>query len=107
MHSTLADYIAVLDVYPAGRLDTDSEDLVSLTGDGKLQHRITDPKHKLLKTYSLQAEEVPDEAALQQLRRGVLPNDTVGRDLANRRTSPTMAAHHTDTQTKSDSDQLD
>jgi 23S rRNA pseudouridine2457 synthase len=71
LHPTLADYIAVPDVYPAGRLDTDSEGLLLLTDDGKLQHRITDPKHKLAKTYWVQVEGVPDEAALQKLRRGV------------------------------------
>jgi 23S rRNA pseudouridine2457 synthase len=75
MHPTLADYIAVPGVYPAGRLDTDSEGLLLLTDDGKLQHRITDPKHKLPKTYWVQVEGVPDEAALQQLRRGVLLKD--------------------------------
>jgi 23S rRNA pseudouridine2457 synthase len=71
MHSTLADYIAVPDVYPAGRLDTDSEGLLLLTDDGLLQHRITDPKHKLAKTYWVQVDGVPDESALEQLRRGV------------------------------------
>jgi 23S rRNA pseudouridine2457 synthase len=71
MHPTLADYIALPDFYPAGRLDTDSEGLLLLTDDGKLQHRITDPKHKLPKTYWVQVEGVPDEAALQKLRKGV------------------------------------
>ncbi len=75
MHPTLADYIAVPDVYPAGRLDTDSEGLLLLTDDGKLQHRITDPGHKLPKTYWVQVEGSPDEAALERLRRGVTLKD--------------------------------
>jgi 23S rRNA pseudouridine2457 synthase len=75
MHPTLADYIAVPDVYPAGRLDTDSEGLLLLTDDGKLQHRITDPRHKLPKTYWVQVEGIPDAAALEKLRRGVQLND--------------------------------
>ncbi len=75
MHPTLADYIAVPDVYPSGRLDTDSEGLLLLTDDGKLQHRITDPQHKLPKTYWVQVEGEPDETALEQLRRGVQLND--------------------------------
>ncbi|MDP2144274.1 MAG: pseudouridine synthase [Gallionella sp.] len=77
MHPTLADYIAVPDVYPAGRLDTDSEGLLLLTDDGKLQHRISDPKHKLPKTYWVQVEGAPDEAALQQLSRGVQLKDGI------------------------------
>lgn len=75
LHSTLADYIALPDFYPAGRLDTDSEGLLVLTDDGQLQHRITDPKHKLHKTYWVQVEGVPDEAALEKLRRGVKLSD--------------------------------
>ncbi|HEY6094681.1 MAG TPA: rRNA large subunit pseudouridine synthase E [Gallionellaceae bacterium] len=75
MHPTLADYIAVPDVYPAGRLDTDSEGLLLLTDDGKLQHHITDPRHKLPKTYWVQVEGVPDAAALEKLRTGVMLKD--------------------------------
>jgi 23S rRNA pseudouridine2457 synthase len=71
MHPTLADYISVPDFYPAGRLDTDSEGLLLLTDDGKLQHLITDPKHKQPKTYWVQIEGVPDQAALEMLQRGV------------------------------------
>ena len=75
LHPTLADYIALPDFYPAGRLDTDSEGLLLLTDDGQLQHRITDPKHKLPKTYWVQVEGEPDAAALAQLQRGVQLKD--------------------------------
>lgn len=74
-HPTLADYIAVPDVYPAGRLDTDSEGLLLLTDDGRLQHRITDPGNKMPKSYWVQVEGVPDAAALERLRSGILLND--------------------------------
>jgi len=77
LHPTLADYISLPDYYPAGRLDTDSEGLLVLTNDGQLQHRITDPKHKLPKTYWAQVEGEPDGAALEHFRRGVtLPDFT-------------------------------
>lgn len=76
-HPTLADYIALPDFYPAGRLDTDSEGLLLLTDDGKLQHRIADPKHKLAKTYWVQVEGIPDEAALEKLRNGIDLKDFV------------------------------
>ncbi len=69
---TLADYIKLPDVYPAGRLDHDSEGLLLLTDDGVLQHRLSDPVHKLAKTYWAQVEGEPEMAAIDQLRRGVL-----------------------------------
>src|SRR5690242_12643872 len=68
---TLADYVTLPDVYPAGRLDHDSEGLLLLTDDARLAKRITDPKHDLEKVYLAQVERIPDEAALQQLRDGV------------------------------------
>lgn len=69
---TLADYIAVPDVYAAGRLDQDSEGLMILTSDGALAHRITDPTHKLPKVYLAQVERIPDELAIARLCKGVL-----------------------------------
>ena len=74
-HRTLQDFIKVKEVYPAGRLDTDSEGLLLLTNDGGLQHRISDPAHKLSKVYWVQVEGIPDEAALAALRAGVLLPD--------------------------------
>lgn len=73
--ATLADYIDIKDVYPAGRLDTDSEGLLVLTDDGRLQNRISHPHHKLPKVYRAQVEGIPDEGALQRLRAGVTLND--------------------------------
>lgn len=76
-HPTLKDYIAVPGVYAAGRLDTDSEGLLILTDDGALQHRLSDPRHKLPKTYWVQVEGAPTEADLAPLRRGVDLGDFV------------------------------
>jgi len=73
--ATLSDHVAVPGVYPAGRLDRDSEGLLLLTDDGRLQARIADPRFKLPKTYLVQVEGTPDAAALDALRRGVTLND--------------------------------
>ena len=73
--ATLADHVPVPGVYPAGRLDYDSEGLLLLTDDGRLQALIADPRHHLEKRYWAQVEGVPAEAALQRLREGVTLND--------------------------------
>ncbi len=77
---TLSDFIDVKGVYPAGRLDRDSEGLLILTDNGRLQAQISHPRHKTEKTYWAQVEGIPDDAALQTLRRGV--------DLKDGRTAP-------------------
>ena len=72
---TLSDYLNVPKVYPAGRLDRDSEGLLVLTDNGRLQAQISNPKHKTPKTYWAQVEGAPDEAALELLRRGLALKD--------------------------------
>ncbi len=72
---TLARHVDVPGVYPAGRLDYDSEGLLALTDDGVLQARIADPRHALEKTYVVQVEGEIDERALERLRRGVVLKD--------------------------------
>ncbi|QDQ27363.1 pseudouridine synthase [Chitinimonas arctica] len=83
LHPTLSDHIDAPGFYPAGRLDTDSEGLLLLTNDGKLQAHIADPRHKLPKTYWVQVEGTPSEQALEQLRRGL--------DLGDFTTLPALA----------------
>lgn len=74
---TLAQYIKLPNVYPAGRLDHDSEGLLLLTDDGQLQHHIAHPAHKLPKTYWVQVEGAPNSYALTKLRQGVELNDGI------------------------------
>jgi 23S rRNA pseudouridine2457 synthase len=70
-YPTLKQYVPLPDIYPAGRLDTDSEGLLLLTANGRLQAKIAHPKYKLVKTYWAQVEGRPDAERLQQLERGV------------------------------------
>lgn len=72
---TLSDYIPVPDVYPVGRLDRDSEGLMLLTSDGRLQHRLSDPRFEHPRTYWVQVERCPDAEALAQLQQGVTIQD--------------------------------
>src|SRR6187551_1660505 len=75
VRQTLSDFIDVPGVYPAGRLDRDSEGLLLLCDDGRLQARIADPRFKMAKTYLVQVEGEPGEASLERLRKGVALKD--------------------------------
>lgn len=86
--ATLSDYIDMASVYPAGRLDRDSEGLLLLTDDGRQQSRISDPKYKIPKTYYAQVEGLPSEKSLEQLRNGVLLKDGMTRSANVRRIEP-------------------
>ncbi len=74
-HPSLADYIHMKNIYPAGRLDHDSEGLLLLTDNGKLQHKISDPENKMLKTYWVQVDKQITEEAIEQLQKGVMLKD--------------------------------
>ncbi len=82
---TLADFIDVRGVYPAGRLDTDSEGLLLLTDDGVLQTRIAEPRHKIAKVYWAQVEGIASDEALERLRSGVDLGDFVTKPAEARR----------------------
>ena len=86
----LADWIEQPEVYPAGRLDADSEGLLLLTGDGRLQHRLTDPRWGHWRSYWVQVEGEPSDANLNELRRGL--------DIQGRRTLPARAQRILDPQ---------
>jgi 23S rRNA pseudouridine2457 synthase len=86
--ATLSDFIPLPGIYPAGRLDRDSEGLLVLTADGRLQARIADPRHKLAKTYLVQVEGTPEAAALHELASGVALKDGLTRPAQVRRIGP-------------------
>lgn len=85
---TLAEFIDLPGVYPAGRLDHDSEGLLVLTDDGRLQAQIADPRFKLPKTYLAQVEGEPDDSTLARLRQGVMLKDGMTRPAEAERIAP-------------------
>lgn len=89
--ATLAHFIATPNVYPAGRLDADSEGLLLLTDDGVLAHRITDPQHRNPKTYLVHVEGAPSPEQLAALRDGVALKDGVTRPAQARLVDPAPA----------------
>jgi 23S rRNA pseudouridine2457 synthase len=95
-HITLKDYINVPDVYPVGRLDWDSEGLLLLTNNGRLQHRLSDPRFGHERTYWVQVERIPDEEAIHKLQTGVTIQDYRTRPAKVRLLSeqPTVSDRH-------------
>ncbi|MEN7343174.1 MAG: pseudouridine synthase [Pseudomonadota bacterium] len=81
---TLARFVTEKSVYPAGRLDYDSEGLLLLTSDGRLQSAIAEPRHHLVKTYWVQVEGAIDDSALQALRQGITLKDGPAKAIAAR-----------------------
>lgn len=75
--SNLSEFIQIPNIYPAGRLDKDSEGLLLLTNNGKLQHNISNPKNKMEKTYWVQVEGIPDQNAIDILKKGVKLKDGI------------------------------
>lgn len=90
---TLKDYIDTPDVYPAGRLDFDSEGLLLLTGNGRLQARISQPRSKIEKRYWAQVEGIPDDAQLAELVSGIELKDGPAQAISARRIDPAAELH--------------
>ncbi len=85
---TLADFIDIKNVYVSGRLDYDSEGLLVLTDDGKLQQRISNPRYNKLKEYWVQVEGIPEESDLDRLRNGIILKDGATKPAPSSRIEP-------------------